>query len=75
MNVYCAYLCWSFSVGTQRRSERLAAVLMGVFFITKIGSRFMGDHAFVALASLGCTSVVIGTFVMLVGLAAVGAES
>jgi len=65
---YCAYVCWSMVGETHRKSDRLAALLMVLLFVTKIGVRFVNGHAAIALMGVGCVAVAVGTIAMLIGL-------
>lgn len=51
-----------------RKSDRIAALLMVLLFVTKIGVRFMEGHAAIALRGVGCVAVAVGTIVMIIGL-------
>ncbi len=65
---YCAYVCWSMVGEAHRKSDRIAALLMLLLFVTKIGVRFVGGHAALVLRGVGCIAVVAGIIAMLVGL-------
>lgn len=65
---YCAYVCWSMVGEAHRKSDRIAALLMVLLFVTKIGVRFMEGHAAIALRGVGCVAVAVGTIVMIIGL-------
>lgn len=68
IGAYCAYVCWSMLGQTRRKTERLAALLMALLFVAKIGVRFMEGQAAIALRGVGCAAVAVGTVVMVIGL-------
>jgi hypothetical protein len=68
IDAYCAYVCWSMLGQTQRKTERLAALLMALLFVIKIGMRFIEGQTALALRGVGCAFVVAGAIVMMTGL-------
>ena len=67
-DAYCACTCWLLARERENKVDRIAALLITVLFLAKVGTAFVGGYAFMALNGIGCVAVVIGTVVMILGL-------
>jgi hypothetical protein len=61
--------CWSvFASNNWKTSDRIAALLYGVPFATRILGNFVKENGTILLNDIGCVAVAIGLVAMIVGL-------
>jgi hypothetical protein len=66
--VFLAFSSWCLLATLSRRSDRIAAILYGVFYSGRIGIHFLQGRLFTALQGFECAVIITGLVALAPGL-------